>query len=596
MYVGNVALDAPGAQRLWPGRPAPVTHGTGLEGGSRVVSDGPVRLAVVGSCYATEAQLCRELQAVRTRRWAKLTSWPGSYWVVADDGRTTAVLTDVAGTRPVYFTESPSGTGWATAARPLAAAVGAEVDYAAITARLLCPTIPEITGDATAFVGVRRLPGGHALLVERDGRCRTTAYEESHALPFRDAAGDLHQHLVTAITERARSAERLTADFSGGLDSTSLALLAAGDGAELLAVTHADATSANEDVRYAQRAAALHPHLEHVVVTDADGLFFADLLDAPATDQPFPDAARWRMRAAYQRPCVAHGSDVHLTGSGADTLLAASPYYLADLARSGDYPALLRHCRARARLRHLPLYAVLGAAVRLSRTTHARALRWLARDIAVPSARRPDRAARLHWLVASGLKAWLTPDARRLVARRASDTAERCILAPEDTSRHRAWAEVREFGVYEAELRNQAHAVGLPHHAPFLDNNVVRAAMAIPVHARASTRVQKPLLGTALAGPVPDWLLTRRTKGAYDGNAFTGLRRNADILRTLLRGSELATEGWIDARAAVAELDRLAAGAPGRLAALEALIAAELWLRQHLATPTRLIATEAAHA
>lgn len=596
MYVGNVALDAPGAQRLWPDRSAPAMHRTGLDSGSRVVSDGPVRLAVVGSCYATGAQLRRGLHAVRTRRWAELTQWPGSYWVIADDGRTTAVVTDVAGTRPVYFAESPSGTRWATAARPLAAAVGAEVDYAAITARLLCPTIPEITGDATAFAGVLRLPGGHALLVHRDGRCRTTAYEESHELPFGDAVGDLHEQLVTAVTERAHHAERLTADFSGGLDSTSLALLAAGGGAELLAVTHADATSANEDVRYARRAAALCPGLDHVLAADSDGLFFADLLNAPATDQPFPDAARWRMRAAYQRPCVAHGSDVHLTGSGADTLLAASPYYLADLALSGDYPTLLRHCRARARLRHLPLYAVLGAAVRLSRTTHARALRWLARDIATPPKTHPERAARLHWLMASGLKAWLTPDARRLVARRASEAAERCIIAPDDTSRHRAWAEVREFGVYEAELRNQAHAVGLPHHAPFLDNNVVRAAMAIPVRARASTRVQKPLLGAALAGLVPDWLLTRRTKGAYDGNAFTGLRRSADILRILLQGSELATEGWIDATAAVAELDRLAAGAPGRLAALEALIAVELWLRQYRTTPTRVTATEAAHA
>jgi asparagine synthase (glutamine-hydrolysing) len=278
---------------------------------------------------------------------------------------------------------------------------------------------------------------------------------------------------------------------------------------------------------------------------------------------------------------------VHLTGSGADTLLATSPSYLADLARSRDMSALMHHCLARARLRNLPVYAVIAAAVRLSRTTHAAALRHLAQDLATdPVIARPEPPARLHWVMASGLRTWLTPEARRCLSLRAATAAERCTIPPSRTSSHRAWAELREFGTYEAELRNQAHALGLPHHAPYLDNAVVRAAMAVPATARASTTVQKPLLGAALHGLVPEWLLRRRTKGAYDGNAYAGLRRHTDVLRELLTRGELAAEGWIDASAACVELDRLAAGVPGRLAALEALVAAELWLHQHRTRPS----------
>ncbi|WP_160159366.1 asparagine synthase-related protein [Streptomyces sp. SLBN-118] len=288
----------------------------------------------MGNCYATERQLRDGLHAARSGQWSALTAWPGSYWVVAANGATTSVITDVAGTRPVYFFETPERTHWSTSARALACRVGAELDHASVTARLVCPTVPEVTEDGTAFAGVRRLPGGHVLIIDNDGRHSIEEYEAPQTLSFTEAAAELREALVAAVTSRAQAAGKLTADFSGGLDSTSLVLLATGTaGADVLAVTDADATSTNEDVAYAQRAAADRPGLHHALVTDDEGLFFAGLLDAPSTDQPFPDAARWRMRAAYQRPCIAHGSDVHLTGSGADTLLATSPHYLADLAR-----------------------------------------------------------------------------------------------------------------------------------------------------------------------------------------------------------------------------------------------------------------------
>ena len=585
--------------RMWPDAHAPTSHGALCGGGQRVVSDGSAWLAVVGDCYATESQLNDGLDAVRSGRWSELTAWPGSYWIVADDGYLTVVMTDVAGTRPVYFAEARNRrTQWSTSARALAWRIGATVDHSSITARLVCPTVPEVTSDGTAFRGIRRLPGGCALVIDRHGHHSLHEYEKPRILSFAEAADELREALITAVARRVRAAHKLTADFSGGLDSTSLVLLATETaGAEVFAVTDADSSSTNEDVTYARRAAAGRPELRHKLVHDDEGLFFADLLRTPGTDQPFPDAARWRMRYAYQRPCVERGSDLHLSGSGADTLLATSPSYLADLARSRDVSALLRHSLARARLRHLPVYAVVASAVRLARTTHATALRQLARDLAAdPTTLRPEPPARLHWVRASGLRAWLTPQARRHLSLRAAESAERCTVSPDDISRHRAWEELREFGTYEAELRNQAHATGLPHHAPFLDNAVVRAAISVPASALASTTVQKPLLGTALHGLVPDWLLRRRTKGAYDGNAYAGLRRHATALRDLLTHSELAAEGWLDARAALTELDRMAAGVPGKLAALESLIAAELWLRQHHSSAHAPTTSEVSHA
>jgi asparagine synthase (glutamine-hydrolysing) len=580
--IGRVP-EAATAGLLWRGeRPVAASADPGQV---RVAVDHEegVRLAVVGDCYASESELAVGLAAARRGQWRALTRWPGSYWVVVDDGVSTTVLTDVAGTKPVYYAAHSGGTAWASQASLVAALTGVGFDMEAVTTRMVCPTVTEVCGDATAYSRIRRVPAGHALRIGSGDR-HVIGYEPlEEMLPFDQAADELRQALVTAVETRARASRHLSADFSGGLDSTSLALLAVRDGHPLLAITNDDATSANDDVRYARLLSAGQPLITHVVVPGT-GLFFDRMDQAPPTDQPFTDSARWAMRSGYQREVLAYGSDLHLTGAGGDTLLAASPSYLADLVslHPGPARALLRHAVGRARLRHLPVRTVVASAVALSRRSYADALRELAAEVRLPAARweRAASSRRLRWCGSGGLALWLTPDARAQLVGRIEAAAEDVDLGDMPISRHRAWSELREFGAYQAELAAQTRAGGVNAHAPLLDNQVVRAAMAISVAQRQSVQVQKPLLGAALDGLVPKLLLERTTKGAYDGNAFTGLRTNADRIRCLLEGSRLAAAGLVDLDPVRAELERLIAGVPGRLASLETLITTELWLTQ----------------
>lgn len=192
---------------------------------------------------------------------------------------------------------------------------------------------------------------------------------------------------------------------------------------------------------------------------------------------------------------------------------------------------------------------------------------------------------------------WLPLEVRRELANRARAAADAGLVDDRPMSVRRAWDEVREFGAYQAELTAQLEATGLPAHAPLLDNAVVRACLSVPPHQLHSLSVQKPLLGAALRGLVPEYLLRRPTKGAYDSNAYTGVRRNAITLRALLENSVLAREGLLALSPARAELARIVAGAPGRLASLEAVVTTELWLNA-IATrsapriwePTRVVA------
>jgi asparagine synthase (glutamine-hydrolysing) len=133
-------------------------------------------------------------------------------------------------------------------------------------------------------------------------------------------------------------------------------------------------------------------------------------------------------------------------------------------------------------------------------------------------------------------------------------------------------------------------------HAPYLDDAVVTACLAVPAAYRTSPRQAKPLLRAAMTGQVPESVLTRTTKGNYTMLTYRGLARHHHALRDLLTESRLGSLGLLDEPAVRADLARGAAGLPIPLAALDQVLGTELWLRT---LPTRhdpALHRERAHA
>ena len=124
----------------------------------------PVGLAVVGDCPVTQEELRAALPAVRVGRWAELTRWPGSYWVVADNGRQRFVCGDLAGIRAVYYTlRGDEGAAWASQARLLEQDRRLTPDLPLLAARL---TVGEHHWPhRTPYERIRVVPGGFGLLV-----------------------------------------------------------------------------------------------------------------------------------------------------------------------------------------------------------------------------------------------------------------------------------------------------------------------------------------------------------------------------------------------------------------------------------------------
>lgn len=173
------ALQPVGAQLVWGGPDPLWAVGDWRLDEVRVVhADSATRLAVLGCCGASDDALRTGLLAARGGALRHLTAWPGSYTAVAQVGRRVTVAGDLAGARPVFYTPWEGGTAYATAALPLADLIEAQLDIGHLAALLACPDSPEAIGDGTPYLGVRRVPPGHALVLrgsasdgaDRDGR------------------------------------------------------------------------------------------------------------------------------------------------------------------------------------------------------------------------------------------------------------------------------------------------------------------------------------------------------------------------------------------------------------------------------------------
>ncbi|MFE9363915.1 asparagine synthase-related protein [Streptomyces sp. NPDC006978] len=601
------------------------------------------RLAVLGCCGATDEQLRVGLLAARGGALRHLTAWSGSYTAVVQIGRRITVAGDLAGARPVFHTPWANGTAYATAALPLADLIEAQLDIGHLAALLACPETPEALGDGTPYAGVKRIPPGHALIL-REGSREITGYEAVASLavaaPQTDpvsAVEGVRDALVDAVRARLTAprhapetlppdpgpvpgmgpAERraargapvpgIGADLSGGSASATLALLAAGlpglpgtvlghgtgAGERLLAVTFNDLSAqGREDELERARAIASNPRLHHVVVAAGEeALPYASLESGPLTDEPAPSL----VVAERHRRRLAAGSADHFVGHGARQVLDAHPARLADLLMDRHRRHILRPVAALARAEgpsthslFVPL-AVYRAARRLARTSYRTGLETAASLLPEANRDAPDldtpadaSLASLTWSRPGPAARWLTGEALAEVSVRLQEAAVRpaSVQRPGEAraraalARHAADQRILEQA---AEIRSQRL------HAPFLDNQVVRAARALPESLRVQPGARAAILRRVLAGAgihdlPPGWGTPSQATSTAAGRI--GLRAALPDLIALFDAPLLADAGLIEARVVRKALRAASEGEPVPLDGLAELASTELWLRR----------------
>ncbi|MEV5513035.1 asparagine synthase-related protein [Streptomyces flaveolus] len=637
-----------GSQLLW-GDPDPLwAVGDWRPDEVRVVTADPqTRIAVLGICGASDEQLRVGLFAARGGALRHLTAWPGSYTAVVQVGRRITVCGDLAGARPVFHTPWAGGTAYATAALPLADLVEANLDFGHLAALLAAPDVPAALDDSTPYDGVKRIPPGHALIL-RAGAREIAGYEQVASLAVAAPAADperavdgVRDALVEAVRTRLAAprhvpgdgidpgpvpgmgpAERraargmpvpgIGADLSGGPASGTLALLAAGlpgmpgtvlghgtgAGERLLAVTFNDlAVGGRESELERAGALAANPRLHHVVVTGGEEVLPYATLDGPLTDEP----GSCLVSAARHRARLAAGSADHFTGYGARQVLDAHPARLADLLMDRKRRHLVRPVAALAKADGSVLVParVYAAARRLSRMPYRAGVEGLAERLL---RRRFDEAAGggvggggameaslavLTWAGPGPAARWLTGEALAEVSVRLQASTQRSGVGPgqrpgDFRARAALARQAAEVRVLEqaAEIRFQRL------HAPFLDNQVVRACRALPEALRVQPGARAAILRTVLEGAGVSELPSgwgAPTQALAASAARTGLRVAADSLLALFDTPLLAEAGLVEARVVRKAVRGAAAGEALPLDGLADLISLELWLRRLLA-------------
>jgi asparagine synthase (glutamine-hydrolysing) len=331
---------------------------------------------------------------------------------------------------------------------------------------------------ATTYRAIRRVPPAHLLRLHPDGRTELHRYWSLPVSPIdrsRDAAAivaEFRAVLEASVRDRIRSPS-LTVFMSGGLDSTTLAAIAArqlDDRTRLVARTSHLPTLAPSEETHRARIAAEALGIEHVVVdVDPYGYRAGTSLPAPDTPEPVSDPDLLALQDELRRAST--HAPVAFWGEDPDSLLA--PPHLGDLLRgSSPWRLALDVLRYLWREHRRPYLAV--------------------RDLArgrEPGGRRSDD---------TGGPAWLRADLRARRSQRVRDRVE-----PGHPTRSAAARRLDPFHwqPFLESLDAGVHGVPIDLRLPFLDRRLIESAFALPPIPWLQ---QKHVLREAVRGLVPD--------------------------------------------------------------------------------------------
>lgn len=430
-------------------------------------------------------------------------------------------------------------------------------------------------GGATLYAGVRSLGPGELLELGPDGGRVRRYWRPTWREPLDLARGELGARvrgaLDTAVARRDTPGAPLGVLMSGGLDSTSIAVIARGRaaaGSLAFSATFPDYPSIDESpwidvmeseagiegVRLAARGQGIL----------ASGLEYLERWELPL--HAWSEA--WTQ--PLLRRAAALGVTAMLSGEGGDELFGSRFLLTADLLRGGRPVAAVRFARG------LP-----EAGGRAPRRVLARVL-WGFGLAGVPSARAELAWRRLR-LGAGRAPHWATAE----TARRLRDACTPSWRAP---GVPRWWAHLTDaltegvhgFGLLD-HVRRRTEQAGLEARHPLLDLDLFELLLRVPPELCSEGDLTRPLLREAMAGRTPDAVRLRPDKSVFDllvTDALVGPELPA--LRTLLgQGSEIRAFARPDAIADL--LDRPPPAWPGDPGAwgddVLRLTAMETWLR-----------------
>ena len=451
-------------------------------------------------------------------------------------------------------------------------------------------TITGREGPGTLYTGIRRLQPGSLLLMDhrgvREERYWVPRFSEPLDLPAAELTERIRESIDSAVTCRLEPDGLTGVLMSGGLDSSSIAAVAARSAPHGTVATYSavfpDHPAVDESELIAQVRSALG--LSGVVAeVHAGGLLTSALEWIEAWEVPLTSWGEFWANPLL-KAASRDGARVMLGGDGGDELFDCRAYLMADRLRAGRIGDVLPLAR------RLP-----GAGERPRRKALARVAREFALMGAVPyGLHEPLRRLRAR----QGLPGWLRPGSAQYVADRADPLAWKRLDGP------RWWAHdahvltrgVEQLGIFENHRRRAASA-GLEGRHPLFDLDLLELGLRVAPTSSFDPFLDRPVLRAAMAELLPDTVRMRRGKALFDSLLIDSLNGSDGVaIRRLLSNPRAELAAYVD----VARMrDTLLERAPGEGPAafrwmyqVWRLVTAECWLRAQDAGGIEQLAVE----
>ena len=503
---------------------------------------------------------------------------------------TLLIARDGVGVKPLYYSETPRGTIFASELKALLqeSSVDRTIDGRSVRDHLLylwCPS------PRTMLLHVNKLEPGFAMKV-RDGR--VVAHWRFYDLPYdqefvdwpvADAVVQVRKYLTRAVERQLVSDVPVGAFLSGGLDSSGLVAIAQrrlhGERLQCFTIGFDSREAVLEgmaaDLPYAKRVA------EHVgvdlhtiwvgpeMVDDLPKMLFH--LDEPQAD-PAPINALYITRLARQ-----HGIKVLLSGAGGDDIFTGyRRHYALDLERLWTWLP----DPARARLRALSDRVAPRSELR---RRASKALRYadLAGDARIQSY--------FHWIAPRLIDPVFTDAVRAQIDAEHDHPVDQALasLPARVPPLHRMLYLEGKFFLADHNLNyvdKVSMANGVEVRVPYLDPDLIALAARLPTRYKQHGRSGKWVLRKAMESYLPRDVIYR-SKTGFGAPLRHWLRDQLrPLVEEILSEQSLSRRGLFDPEAVRRLVELNAARRVDAAYSIFAMICIELWCRMFVDRPT----------
>jgi len=442
---------------------------------------------------------------------------------------------DAMGVRPFFYSHSGNTFVFGSSVEALLAAPGVPRDLNEMrVAHYFDGCLDDQT--ATFYRGILRLPGGHALAVDRAG-CRVRTWwelDEGREIQMHsdeEYAEAFLSRFSEAVRSRLRSAFPVASMLSGGLDSSSVACVARGIlQTENRAPLH---TYSSVFPERGERFPSIDERKFQNAVTDRGGLLHhpieSDHLN-PLHEGLWLHAEPNFSFNSYLDKAVfsaarGHGVRTVLTGYDGDTVVCHGTGLFNHLLCRGRFVRLLRESMLFSRAIRTPAWRVLWYhALRPSIPE------WI--------------LARLHHRTQPGLmsRSLLTDDFRLRL-----DLDSPSVDAVAKDSASRSFRALHKEGILSGAMRGLSDvitplaydaAIEVAH--PFFDRRVIEFCLAIPAEQKLRDGQTRSILRRAMSEVLPSEIRLRMSKGNLSSNFFMNVasRTNSTVIDVVSNPSQ----------------------------------------------------------